>query len=218
MLERLRGKSFGYILRAGVDWLIERLLTKLWTLWFQMNAPLHNVTFRRGIEVFGRVIVRSPRGRIDLGEHVQLISSSWRCSASGVAHPVRLRTFAPSARIVIGKGSGMSGGSITARSQTIAIAENVLIGPDCLLVDSDFHAPWPPEERGNYGGTEHDAGITIGSNVWLGARCIILKGVSIGENSIIGAGSVVVKSLPANCLAAGNPAKVIKTFDEVTTG
>lgn len=52
--------------------------------------------------------------------------------------------------------------------------------------------------------------IYIGKNVWITSRCIILGGVRIGDNSVIGAGSVVTKDIPANCLAAGNPARVIR--------
>lgn len=52
--------------------------------------------------------------------------------------------------------------------------------------------------------------VIIGKNVWITTRCIILGGVTIGDNSIIGAGSVVTKDIPANCIAAGNPCKVIK--------
>lgn len=52
--------------------------------------------------------------------------------------------------------------------------------------------------------------ISIGKNVWVTYRCIILGGVSIGDNSIIGAGSVVTSDIPANVIAAGNPCKVIK--------
>lgn len=52
--------------------------------------------------------------------------------------------------------------------------------------------------------------MVIEDNVFIGARCIILKGVTIGENSIVGAGSVVTKSIPANEIWAGNPAKFIR--------
>jgi serine acetyltransferase len=51
------------------------------------------------------------------------------------------------------------------------------------------------------------------NNVWLGESVIVNKGVTIGENSVIGAGSVVTKNIPANVIAAGNPARVIKTIN-----
>lgn len=56
--------------------------------------------------------------------------------------------------------------------------------------------------------------IIIGNNVFIGARAIVLPNVRIGDNVIIGAGSVVTKSIPSNSVAAGVPAKVIKTLDE----
>jgi maltose O-acetyltransferase len=55
--------------------------------------------------------------------------------------------------------------------------------------------------------------ILIEENVWLGYGAIVLKGVTIGKNSIIGAGSVVTTNIPANCIAAGNPCRVIKQHD-----
>lgn len=54
------------------------------------------------------------------------------------------------------------------------------------------------------------APVTIGNNVWIGGSAIILPGVTIGDNSTIGAGSVVTHDIPSNCLAAGNPCKVIR--------
>lgn len=56
------------------------------------------------------------------------------------------------------------------------------------------------------------APVTIGRNVWIGGGSIILPGVTIGDNTTIGAGSVVTKSIPANCLAVGNPCKVIRNL------
>lgn len=52
--------------------------------------------------------------------------------------------------------------------------------------------------------------VTIGKNVWIGGGSIILPGITIGDNTTIGAGSVVAKSIPAGCLAVGNPCRVIK--------
>jgi len=58
------------------------------------------------------------------------------------------------------------------------------------------------------------AKVKIGNNVFIGANSVILPGISIGDNVIIGAGSVVSKSIPSNSVAAGNPCKVIKSFDQ----
>lgn len=52
--------------------------------------------------------------------------------------------------------------------------------------------------------------ITIGKNVWITSRCMILPGVTIGDNVIVGAGSVVTRDIPPHSFAAGNPARVIK--------
>lgn len=54
--------------------------------------------------------------------------------------------------------------------------------------------------------------VIIGQDVWIGCNCVIMKGVNIGDGTIIGAGSVVTKDIPAGVMAAGNPAKVIKTI------
>ena len=56
--------------------------------------------------------------------------------------------------------------------------------------------------------------VKIGKRVWIGSNCTILPGVSIGDNAVIGAGSVVVKSIPANAIAVGNPARVIKFIEQ----
>jgi carbonic anhydrase/acetyltransferase-like protein (isoleucine patch superfamily) len=55
--------------------------------------------------------------------------------------------------------------------------------------------------------------VHIGNNVWIGDSVIVCKGVTIGDNSIIGAGSIVVRDVPPNCIAAGNPAKIVKHLE-----
>jgi len=211
---RLRRYSPATLLRLAADRMRERLGGTCSTLLFRLLAPFHNVRCGRSLEIYGLPVLRSPAGRIILGDYVQLISSSWRAGASGIAGPLRLRTVFPTAEITFDEGSAMTGGSITARSKSIRIGRRTMIGPDCLITDSDFHTAWPPESRGDYGGDEADAAVTLGNNVWLGARCIVLKGVTIGDNSIVAAGSVVVKSIAPNSLAAGNPASVVKTYEE----
>lgn len=58
--------------------------------------------------------------------------------------------------------------------------------------------------------------ITIEDEVWIGANCVVTIGVTIGRHSIIGAGSVVTKDIPPYCIAVGNPAKVIKKYNDQT--
>ena len=55
--------------------------------------------------------------------------------------------------------------------------------------------------------------IEIKDNVWIGGGCILLPGVTIGENSVTGAGSMVNRTIPPNCVAVGNPCRVIRCFD-----
>lgn len=59
------------------------------------------------------------------------------------------------------------------------------------------------------------AKVCIGRNVWIGENVVILPGVSIGDGSVIGAGAVLARSIPANSIAVGNPARVIKVYDNL---
>lgn len=58
--------------------------------------------------------------------------------------------------------------------------------------------------------------VSIGKNVWIGESVCILPGVAIGDGAVIGAGSIVTTNIPARCVAAGNPARVIREWDNVT--
>ena len=79
------------------------------------------------------------------------------------------------------------------------------------MIDTDCH-PIDYSVRRNSNEGTCSAPIVIEDDVWIGAQSIVLKGVTIGARSIIGAGSVVTKSIPADCIAAGNPCKVIRTI------
>lgn len=92
---------------------------------------------------------------------------------------------------------------------SVAIGNNVKIGAYVLITDTDAHPLDYLARRTSNDGTK-SAPIVIEDDVRVGAHSIILKGVTIGARSIIGAGSVVTKSIPADCVAAGNPCKVIK--------
>lgn len=90
----------------------------------------------------------------------------------------------------------------------IRIGNDCQIGPNVQLL-TPTHPVEPQPRRDKL---EAAQPITIGDNVWLGGGVIVLPGVTIGENSVIGAGSVVVKDIPANVIAVGNPARVLRSI------
>jgi acetyltransferase-like isoleucine patch superfamily enzyme len=189
------------ILRAayGVWW------PRDWILCLSSGLRWNPTWIFRGLP---RVQVRD-RGSIKIGQHFTA-NSHWRFNSLGIVQPVTLKTVRPGATLTIGDRVGVSGSSISAANR-ITIGDDVLIGTGCLITDSDAH-PVRFADR-----TDHSlvgtAPVTIHSGVFIGARCIILKGVTIGRESVIGAGSVVSKDVPAQVVAAGNPAVVIKRLD-----
>nr|BFE77129.1 hypothetical protein GCM10020092_104300 [Actinoplanes digitatis] len=92
---------------------------------------------------------------------------------------------------------------------TVTIGDDVNIGPNVQLL-----TPTHPVEAGpRRDKWEAALPITIGDNVWLGGGVIVLPGVTIGENTVVGAGSVVTRDLPANVVAVGNPARVVRKVE-----
>ncbi len=91
----------------------------------------------------------------------------------------------------------------------VTIGDDVQIGPNVQLL-TPTHPVEPGPRRDKW---EAGAPITIGDNVWLGGGAIVCPGVSIGANTVVGAGAVVTRDLPANVVAVGNPARVVKKLD-----
>lgn len=91
----------------------------------------------------------------------------------------------------------------------ITIGDDVQIGPNVQLL-TPTHPVDPAPRRAKWEAAEP---ITIGDNVWLGGGVIVLGGVTIGENTVVGAGAVVTRDLPANVVAVGNPARVVRAIE-----
>ena len=113
-------------------------------------------------------------------------------------------------QVHIGANSGISNSALVARER-IDIGKNVKIGGGTQIFDNDFHSldfstRTSAQDDQNIG----CAPVIIKDGAFIGARCIILKGVEIGEHSIVGAGSVVTKNIPDNEIWGGNPAKFIR--------
>ena len=84
------------------------------------------------------------------------------------------------------------------------MAPNVLITTTGHPVDPVLRRP----------GTQFSLPVHIGNDVWIGSNAVILPGITIGDNSVIGAGSVVTHDIPADCVAVGNPCRVMRRITD----
>ena len=98
--------------------------------------------------------------------------------------------------------------SLVSEGPGISIGQNSLFGSNVEIYDSDFHDLDPRKRMEN--GCPKKAHVHIGNNVFIGSNVKVLKGVAIGDNSVIGNGSIVLASIPANVVAAGNPARTMR--------
>jgi len=109
-------------------------------------------------------------------------------------------------QIHIGARTFINYGAVLLDVAKIIIGDDVQVGPNVQFL-TPTHPLDPELRRLKYEAAEP---ITVANNVWLGGGVVILPGVSIGENTVVGAGAVVTKELPANVVAVGNPARVIR--------
>ena len=103
-------------------------------------------------------------------------------------------------------------------SLTILDEAKVTIGDDCFVgpnvsIYTACHSTDPIERNSR---KEWALPVSIGNNVWIGGAVTILPGVTIGDNVTIGAGSVVVKDIPSDCVAVGNPCKVVRKIENLS--
>lgn len=135
--------------------------------------------------------------RISLGKNSELKVNGH----FGVGFGSDIRVF-DNAKLELGSGY-LNGFVQIVCAKSVKIGEDVAIARDVIIRDTDAH---------DITGEDHkkEANVVIGDHVWIGTRAIIMKGVTIGEGAIIGAGSIVTKDIPANSIAVGVPAKVIR--------
>jgi carbonic anhydrase/acetyltransferase-like protein (isoleucine patch superfamily) len=198
---------------VGIRNRLRMLLHRYWHtpwLWFRLRG--------RGMQVGKRLqaygwpqLSLHHSARVSIGVECRLVSS-FHYTAVGGHHPLHIYV-GPNASLEIGNRVGMSNCSIICCS-AIKIGDDVRLGGDCRIYDSDFHSIEAIDriERGDK--ATKMSPVTIGNRVFIGAHAIILKGVSIGTDSVVGAGAVVTRNVPAGEIWAGNPARFVRRLGE----
>lgn len=158
------------------------------------------VAHPRHVVIFGK--------HIHLGRFAQLIAAPDNCIRFTTWPTKQIFNGIRGGAIKIGDFCLISPGVRISAAQSIQIGDNCMFAANVYISDSDWHGIY--NRIRPFRCTKP---VVIENNVWLGERAIVNKGVTIGENSVIGAGAVVTKNIPANSIAAGNPAKVIKSIN-----
>lgn len=160
----------------------------------QNGFSTRHLEIGKNLQINDFAIIRNQGGKLKIGNNFTL----------GIG--ANLLTYGGSIRI--GDNSLVNNYSIVYGHGGIEIGDNTQIAANCTIIPANHNFSFleiPVMYQG-----ETRKGIRIGNNVWIGANSVILDGVQIGDNSIIGAGSVVTRSIPENCIAYGNPARIIK--------
>lgn len=163
-----------------------------------LNAQLRmrgNVRLPLSVRLLGRVQIAGG-GDVVFGNGVSLTGNI--VPVEFVAHR--------GARIVIGDYTFINYGSSISAFELVTIGRHCLLGHYTFIIDNSEHDVrqhnmLPPSKP-----------VVIEDHVWIGSRVIVLPGVHIGHHAVIGAGSVVTKDIPPLCVAAGNPARIIRSI------
>lgn len=174
----------------------------------RMILKSYGAVLGKNIQIPGKVHWLIRGGKVRIGDNLYFSSGD---AVNPIGSNLQGAIYVESgASLKIGNNVGMSSTRMWIHD-SVTIGDNVKIGACVLITDTDAHPLDYLARRTSIEGTK-SAPIVIEDDVWVGAHSIILKGVTIGARSIIGAGSVVTKSIPADCVAAGNPCRVIKNL------
>ena len=195
--------------------IIPTIRKKYYLLFNRIKFSAIGVKYGQNLNVVDKIYIRG-KGLVMIGDDFCFTSDD---GLNPIGSNIRgsIFTATPEAKIKIGDRVGISSSCIWSHI-SIIIGNDVNIGAGCLIMDNDAHPHdyikrricYVKEKGKEYNDEIPSAPITIEDDVWIGAKCIVLKGVHIGARSIIAAGSVVIKDIPADCVAGGNPCKVIK--------
>lgn len=165
-------------------------------------ARRDRLSLGKGVVANHRLIMWGP-GRIEIGDHANLFTV-------GMGRRTRIMARTPDATIRIGRNVRLNGAHLQADT-LIDIGADCIIG-DAHIIDTDIHS-LALDRRTNPAARVETAPVVLERNVWVARGAAVLRGVRIGEGSVIGYGSVVTADVPARVLAAGNPARVVRSLE-----
>ena len=190
---------------GGIVVRVHRFILNKWNI-FKIRQECDSVG--KNLWVVNKIRIENRGGAIMFGDNCIILSdTNYNPLAANLATSIVVNS---NAELHIGNQVGMSAVNIWCHEK-IEIGDRTTIGAMAIIIDSDCHSlnyqdRWTERDMLN----KKNAPIIIGKDVLIGTRSIILKGVSIGDRSIIAAGAVVSKNIPSDCIAAGNPARVVK--------
>jgi galactoside O-acetyltransferase len=175
---------------------------------FILSCRLHGVELKLGHNVH----FHHPVGVWGVGGKLVIDDNVWFGFFGGNRRmgPIYLQLRAPGAELRIGRGVWLMPADQIVCFDRITIGAETMFGFGCSLVDSDVH-DFSPEGEERPG---KSAPIKIGERARICPETTILKGVTVGDHTVVGNKSVVQGSLPARCVAAGNPARVFLQYKE----
>jgi abequosyltransferase len=188
---------------------LRRLFSWLNTRWLSLTFPFER--FGKGVSItYSCEILRTTAGDIAIDDNVYLAADVWLNVVPGPS--------GSEAKIAIGRGCGIGRRSMISAKNQIVLEEEVLFAPNVLIMDHNHEFADVTRAISAQGVTEGGR-IRIEKNCWLGYGAVVVCGsgqLTVGRNSIIGANAVVTRSVPPYSIMAGNPAKLIKTYDPAT--
>ena len=177
--------------------------------WYERNSlpwnrlAIHREFMKRGAfvrwPVQGNVLEALREGRLEVGEGTLFEPNVWI-------------TCPGDARIRIGEGTFLNMNVMVAAHELVEIGDHCMFANGCFVTDAN-HRFDDADKPITWQGFTSKGPTRVGDNVWCGAHVVITSGVTVGERSVIGANSVVTQDIPPFSIAAGIPAKVLKTVD-----
>jgi acetyltransferase-like isoleucine patch superfamily enzyme len=185
-----------------------RLWAQKWR-WYERNslpwnrARIHWELMRRDAfarwPLHGNVLEALLEGRLQVGAHTLFEPDVW-ITAPG------------SAQVRIGEGTFLNLGVMVAAAELVEIGDHCMFANGCFITDAD-HRFDDPGQPVTWQGFTSQGPTRVGDNVWCGAHVVITSGVTIGERCVIGANAVVTTDIPPFSVAAGVPARVLRTIE-----